>query len=244
MTVARPHPNRPAARSLQQASLSDAPRLLLSRIRGLSSNRTLTWLTCIPIALLGLGLANFATATFSGFPVTGAFTRSTINSEAGARTVMAGVFSGAILSIVVSFLTSWFYYLPDVSLAALIVFSAVGLLESNTIRYLWTVDRGDAAVWAITVSVTFVAGIELGLLVGAGVSVLRIVEKAAQPHTAVLGRMPDGVSFRNVRRFPTLALPVPGLAIVRLDGPLFFANVVLFVDRVVRAAFPSGAAAA
>jgi Amt family ammonium transporter len=60
MTVARPHPNRPAARSLQQASLSDAPRLLLSRIRGLSSNRTLTWLTCIPIALLGLGLFNLS----------------------------------------------------------------------------------------------------------------------------------------------------------------------------------------
>jgi hypothetical protein len=93
-------------------------------------------------------------------------------------------------------------------------------------------------VWATTVAVTFGAGIELGLLVGAGVSVLRIVEKAAQPHTAVLGRMPDGASFRNVRRFPTLAVPVPGVVIVRLDGPLFFANVALFVDRVVRAAFP------
>ena len=101
-----------------------------------------------------------------------------------------------------------------------------------------TVDRGDALVWATTVAVTFGAGIELGLLVGAGVSVLRIVEKAAQPHTAVLGRMPDGATFRNVRRFPTLAVPVPGLVIVRLDGPLFFANVALFVDRVVRAAFP------
>jgi len=54
----------------------------------------------------------------------------------------------------------------------------------------------------------------------------------------VLGRMPDGTSFRNVRRFPTLAVPVPGVVIVRLDGPLFFANVALFVDRVVRAAFP------
>jgi MFS superfamily sulfate permease-like transporter len=189
--------------------------------------------------LLGLGLANVATAAFSGFPVTGGFSRSTVNAEAGARTVMAGVFSGAILSIVVSFLTSWFFYLPDVSLAALIMFSALRLLESDTIRYLWAVDRGDAFVWATTVAVTFGAGIELGLLTGAGVSVLRIVEKAAQPHTAVLGRMPDGTTFRNVRRFPTIATSLPGIAIVRLDGPLFFANVALFVDRVVRAAFPT-----
>ena len=188
--------------------------------------------------LLGLGLANLATSVFSGFPVTGGFSRSTVNSEAGARTVMAGVFSGAILSLVVSFVTSWFYYLPDVSLAALIMFSALRLLEADTIRYLWTVDKGDAFVWATTVAVTLGAGIELGLLVGAGVSILRVVEKVAQPHTAVLGRMPDGVTFRNVRRFPTLAVPVPGLVIVRLDGPLFFANVSLFVDRVVNAAFP------
>ena len=189
--------------------------------------------------LLGLGLANLATSVFSGFPVTGGFSRSTVNSEAGARTVMAGVFSGAILSLVVSFVTSWFYYLPDVSLAALIMFSALRLLEADTIRYLWTVDKGDAFVWATTVAVTLGAGIELGLLVGAGVSILRVVEKVAQPHTAVLGRMPDGVTFRNVRRFPTLAVPVPGLVIVRLDGPLFFANVSLFVDRVVNAAFPT-----
>jgi SulP family sulfate permease len=188
--------------------------------------------------LLGLGLANVATAFFSGFPVTGGFSRSTVNSEAGARTVMAGVISGTILCIVVSFLTSWFFYLPDVSLAALIMFSALRLLESGTIRYLWTVDRGDAIVWLATIAVTFGAGIELGLLVGAGVSVLRVVEKAAQPHTAVLGRMPDGTTFRNVKRFPTLAAPVPGVVIVRLDGPLFFANLALFVDRVVGAAFP------
>jgi Amt family ammonium transporter len=60
MTVAPPHPKRPAARSLQQASLLEAPGLLLRGIRGLSSNRTLTWLACIPIALLGLGLFNLS----------------------------------------------------------------------------------------------------------------------------------------------------------------------------------------
>ena len=54
MTVATPQPRRPQPRSLQQASLLEAPTLLFRRIRGLSSNRTLTWLACIPIALLGL----------------------------------------------------------------------------------------------------------------------------------------------------------------------------------------------
>ena len=60
MTVAPPHPKRLAARSFQQVSLMEAPRLLLGRIRGLSSNRTLTWFACIPVALLGLGLFNLS----------------------------------------------------------------------------------------------------------------------------------------------------------------------------------------
>lgn len=188
--------------------------------------------------LLGLGLANVATSVFGGFPVTGGFSRSTVNAEAGARTVMAGVYSGALLCIVISFATSWFYYLPDVSLAALIIFSAVRLLESRTIRYLLAVDRADALVWAVTVATTLGVGIDFGLLVGAAISVLRIVREAAVPHLAVLGRMPDGSTFRNTSRFPGVALPVHGLVIVRLDGPLFFANVALFIDRVVRAAFP------
>ena len=194
--------------------------------------------------LLGLGLANVATALFRGFPVTGGFSRSTVNAEAGARTVMAGVFSGTLLCLVVSFFTSWFYFLPDVALAALIIFSALRLLESNTIRFLLAVDRADALVWAATVGATLGAGIDVGLLVGASISVLRIVREAAVPHLAVLGRMPDGVTFRNVRRFPGVALPVPGLAIVRLDGPLFFANTSLFVETVVGAAFPPASSAA
>ena len=60
MTVATPDARRPQVRSLQQASLLDAPSLLLRKFRGLSSNRSLTWLACVPIALAGLGLFNLA----------------------------------------------------------------------------------------------------------------------------------------------------------------------------------------
>ena len=188
--------------------------------------------------LLGLGLANVATSIFSGFPVTGGFSRSTVNSEAGARTVMAGVFSGCILSLVLSCATSWFHYLPDVSLAALIVFSALRLIELRTVRYLWAVDKADATIWASTVLVTICGGVELGLMIGVCISVLRVVKVAALPHTAVLGRMPDGSTFRNLRRFPDLAKTVPRLAILRMDGPLFFANVEFLTHQVLRVAFP------
>jgi sulfate permease, SulP family len=188
--------------------------------------------------LLGLGLANVAASVMGGFPVTGGFSRSSVNAEAGARTVAAGLVSGVLLCLVASFATGWFYYLPDVTLAAMIIFSALRLLESHTARYLVAVDAADAAVYFVTLGFILGAGIENGLMAGAALSLLRIVQEAARPHCAVLGRMPDGATYRNVARFPGLAAPVPGVAILRMDGPLFFANVGLFAERVVAAAYP------
>ena len=187
--------------------------------------------------LLGLGFANLLTAIFHGFPVTGGFSRSGVQAEAGAKTVFSGIFTAAILCIVVSFITSWFYYLPDVALAAMIMFSALRLLEGQTLRYLWKVDRTDAFVYILTIIMTLGAGIETGLMVGAGVSLLRLVKEAANPHSAILGRMPDGVTYRNVKRFPTLAKQLPNMVIVRVDGPIFFANVGIFTETVLKAAF-------
>lgn len=187
--------------------------------------------------LLGLGFANVLTAIFNGFPVTGGFSRSGVQAEAGAKTVFSGVFTAIILCIVVSFITTWFYYLPDVALAAMIMFSALRLLESQTIRYLWKVDRTDAFVYILTILMTLGAGIETGLMVGAGVSLLRLVKEAANPHSAILGRMPDGVTYRNIKRFPTLAQQLPGIVIVRIDGPIFFANIGILTETILKASF-------
>lgn len=182
--------------------------------------------------LLGLGVSNVASALFAGFPVTGGFSRSGVQAEAGSRTVLTGAIAAVLLTLIAGLATSLFRYLPDVCLAALIIFSALRLLESQTIRFLWQVDRSDAAVYLLTLFSTLAGGVENGLLVGAALSIARIVREAAQPHTAVLGRMPDGVTYRNLKRFPDLAKPVPGLHILRLDGPLFFANVGLLRDKV------------
>jgi len=60
MTIAPHAPRRRRPRSLQEASLLEAPELLLRSIRGLSNSRTLTWLACVPLALFGLGVFNLS----------------------------------------------------------------------------------------------------------------------------------------------------------------------------------------
>ena len=51
---------RQRPRTLREATLLEAPSLLLGKIRGLSSNRALTWLACVPVALFGLGAFNLS----------------------------------------------------------------------------------------------------------------------------------------------------------------------------------------
>lgn len=60
MTAASHAPGRRRPRRLQEASLLEAPELLLRSIRGLSNSRTLTWLACVPLALFGLGVFNLS----------------------------------------------------------------------------------------------------------------------------------------------------------------------------------------
>jgi hypothetical protein len=44
------------------------------------------------------------------------------------------------------------------------------------------------------------------------------------PHTAVLGRLPGTNVFRNVKQYPE-AQQYPGILAVRIDAPLYYANV-------------------
>ena len=67
-------------------------------------------------------------------------------------------------------------------------------------------------------------GVEMGLALAAGLSVALALYKSAFPHTAVLGRLPSTAVYRNVKQYED-ATRVPGLLLVRIDAPLFFANV-------------------
>ena len=51
---------RSVPRTLREATLLEAPQVMLNQFRGLSSNRSLTWLACVPLALFGLGLFNLS----------------------------------------------------------------------------------------------------------------------------------------------------------------------------------------
>jgi SulP family sulfate permease len=181
--------------------------------------------------LIGLGLANIAGAFVSAYPTTGGFSRTAVNDEAGARTNLAAIVSAGIIALTLLFLTPLFYYLPKAVLAAIIMVAVAGLVDWDEARYLWRVDRRDFGLMALTFVATLTLGIEQGILVGVVVSLIVIVYESSTPHTAVMGRLPDTETYRNLKRNPE-AMTRSHVVVLRMDANLSFANVSTFQDLV------------
>lgn len=181
--------------------------------------------------LIGLGLANVAGAFFGAYPTTGGLSRTAVNDDAGARTNLAGVFSAAIIGLTLLFLTPLFYFLPKAVLAALVMVAVTGLVDWREARYLWRVDRRDFGLMALTFTATLTLGIEQGILIGVVVSLIVVIYESSTPHTALMGRLPDTETYRNLKRNPK-AMTRSHVVVVRMDANLSFANVSTFRDLV------------
>jgi SulP family sulfate permease len=181
--------------------------------------------------LIGLGAANIAGAFFSAYPVTGGFSRTAVNADAGAKTPLASLITAGVVALTLMFLTPLFFYLPKAVLAANIMVAVFGLIDVREVKHLWRVKRADLALLALTFVATLTLGIEEGILVGVGASLFAFVVRSTRPHFAILGRLPGTEVYRNVLNFPD-AETFAGLLILRVDAQFFFGNVTFLKDTI------------
>jgi sulfate permease, SulP family len=180
--------------------------------------------------LVGLGSANLVGSFFQAFPTTGGFSRTAVNDQAGARTTVASIISALIVALTVMFLTPLFYYLPMAVLAAIIIVAVVSLFDLKEMKFLWKTDRKDFGLLAVTFLITLFIGIEEGIIVGVLISLVMVIYSSTKPHNAVLGRLGNSDTFRNVNRYPEAAVD-DDVLIYRFDSPLYFANVEFFIEN-------------
>ncbi len=190
--------------------------------------------------LVGLGVANLAGAVFQSYPVTGGFSRTAVNAQAGARTQLAGVFSAGVIALTLLFLTPLFYYLPRAVLGAVIVVAVAGLVDWREARFLWKADRRDFWLMMVTFAATLFIGIEQGIVVGVIASLVMVVHQISRPHTVIMGRLPGTQIYRNIDRNVDAELP-GGVAVLRVDASLTFANANFLKDRIRQAVIAQGA---
>ncbi|KAK9843672.1 hypothetical protein WJX81_001934 [Elliptochloris bilobata] len=179
--------------------------------------------------LQGLGIANLMGAAFNCYTTTGSFSRSAIMDNVGACTQLAGIISGVIVMVVLLCLTPLFRNMPQNAQAAIIISAVAGLFNYSEAIFLWKVNRHDFikfdfVVFIVAAVAVMFAGVEIGLAISIGLSVLIALWKSAFPHTAVLGQLPDTTVYRNVKQYPE-ATEVDGLLLLRIDAPLYFANI-------------------
>ncbi len=174
--------------------------------------------------LVALGLANIGGGFFRSYPVTGGFSRTAVNDQAGAQTGLASLLSAGVIALTLLFLTPLFYYLPRAVLASIIMVAVFGLIDIKEARFLWHVKRKDFYLMLIAFFATLTLGIEQGILVAIVVSLLLVIHRSAYPHIAVLGRLPGTTHYRNVERYPD-AIQIPGVIVIRIDASLYFANI-------------------
>ncbi len=134
------------------------------------------------------------------------------------------------VAITTLFFTPLFHYLPNATLAAILVVSSLRLIDTREIRYLFKVKITEGILLVFTFVATLVLGIMPGLLLGIVASILLFITLNTRPNTAILGRLPNTNIFRNIEHFPE-AETIPGLVILRIDASLYFANVVFLKEK-------------
>ena len=179
--------------------------------------------------LVGLGAANIAASVSGGYPVTGGFSRSVVNFDAGARTPLAGVYTAVGIGLTALLLTPLFRELPKATLAATIVVAVLSLVDLGALKRTWRYSRADFAAMAATIVVVLAVGVEAGIVTGVALSLLLFLVRSARPHMAVLGQVPGTHHFRNVKRHAVTTSPA--VLGVRVDESLYFANARFLEDR-------------
>jgi SulP family sulfate permease len=180
--------------------------------------------------LIGLGAANVAASLTGGFPVTGGFSRSVVNFDAGAETPAAGAFTAVGLAIAALFLTPLIYFLPKATLAATIIVAVLSLVDFSILKRSWAYSKADFTAVFATILLTLTLGVEAGVSTGVGLSILLHLYKSSRPHIAEVGQVPGTEHFRNILRHDVLT--EPHIVTLRVDESLYFANARYLEDKI------------
>ena len=179
--------------------------------------------------LIALGLSNIIGSWFKAYPSTSSFSRSAINQESGATTGMASLVSVVMVLLTLLFLTPLFYHLPKTVLAAIIIVAVFGLVNIKEAIFLWKANNLDFWLLVVTFFSTLLFGIEYGIMIGVGLSLIILIFRTSRPYVAELGKVPDSDFYRNRERFNEVILDDEVL-VFRFDAQLFYANASYFIE--------------
>lgn len=182
-------------------------------------------------AMFSIGMANIGCAFFSGMPASGSLTRSTLSTQSGGKTVLASYISGLVVFIGAFLLGPYTAYIPQCTLAVLVITIGVSLVNKHAIRVVTRTTRSDAAVFLVTFGSGTILPLDTAIYVGVGTSIMLFLKKVARPEMVEYAFNKEG---QLAQTSETITRDVPEVSIVHVEGELFFGAADLFRDQMRR----------
>ncbi|MCX8026309.1 MAG: sulfate permease [Thermodesulfovibrionales bacterium] len=180
--------------------------------------------------LIGQGMANIVGSFFQSFCVSGSFSRSAVNLQAGAKTALSGVISGFLVILTLLFFTSTFTYLPKATLAAIVISAVVGLIKESQFVRLFKTNRNDGIIAIATFTFALITKPDYAMFIGITLSLLIFLWESMNPRIVILTRDPRSEIFVNaeMKNLPTC----PQILYLMPDFSIYFANAEYFKEHV------------
>jgi high affinity sulfate transporter 1 len=181
--------------------------------------------------MIGIGAANIAAGFFQGFPVSTSGSRTAVADQAGSRSQVTGVVGAVTIGLVLVLVPSLMRYVPQPTLAAIVIVAAFSLVDIRATRRLWQQRRTEFVLSIVALLGVALLGVLPGILVAVGLSILNVFRQVWWPHQVELGRVVGIDGLHDVEEHPD-ANRLPGLVVYRFDAPLIFANSRTFSEEV------------
>ena len=226
------------ALSLANIQLLASPALaiaLLCILEGISIGKSLAAKTGARLnanqAMFSIGMANISCAFFSGMPASGSLTRSSLSATSGGRSVLASYISGAIVFIGAFVLGPYTRFIPQSTLAVLVIVIGISLLNKHAIRIVTRSTKSDAIVFGTTFISGLLMPLDMAIYIGVGISIILFLKKVARPEMIEYAFNEEG----HLAEVETLEQRgTPEVSIVHVEGELFFGAADLFRDQMRR----------
>src|SRR5262245_9387606 len=189
--------------------------------------------------LVALGAAQLAAGLSQSFPVAGTDSRTVASDAAGGRTQLTALVAAAAIALVRLFLTGPLRYVPVAALGAVLIKSAISLIDIRAFRDILRIERREFLLALITILAVLWLDAVQAVLIAVVLALVRFIQIAARPDVELLGAQAGVHGFHDLRRYPN-ARPPAGTVLFRFNGPLTFFNAGYFRERVLAAVHAAG----
>ena len=174
--------------------------------------------------LLALGMSNIIGSFFQSYPVSGGLSRSAVNDESGAKSVISAIISAFIVALIIIFFTSYLYHLPKAVLSSIIIVAVFNLIDYKFPRKLFSNFIDEFFLLTITFFITIFYGIIGGILIGILISILIITLRFKKSNFSLKKKIKNLMNSASIISISEKHQEKSNILILKLKGQLFYGN--------------------